>query len=84
LTITAPTAGFGLVVPNPFRASAKAIRIQAWSFLDSEFIGIEDSVIAMSRLAFGAWRLAFGVWLRAFPERETGLSPGFQPWVGCF
>jgi hypothetical protein len=44
--MTAPTAGFGLVVPNPFRASTKAIRIQAWSFLDSEFMGIEDSAVA--------------------------------------
>jgi hypothetical protein len=41
-----------LVVPNPFRASTKAIRIQAWSFLDSEFMGIEDSAVAVARFAF--------------------------------
>jgi hypothetical protein len=75
LTITAPTAGFGLVAPNPFRASARAIRIQSSSLWDSEFIGIEDSVVAVAR-----WRLAFGVLVArfVFPEREKGLSPGFQ------
>ena len=63
-------AGFGLVVPSPFRASARAIRIQSSSFWDSEFIGIKNSVVA---------HIA-----PFFREEETGLSPGFQPWVTAF
>src|SRR5258707_771118 len=51
--VTAPATGLGLVAPNTFRASAKANRIQCSSLWNSEFIGIEVSMVGVARLAFG-------------------------------